>query len=130
MRGIRGATTVAVDQPDEIRIKTRELLSQIQAANTGLVPESIASILFTVTKDIQSAFPASAARDLGWHQTPLMCAREIPVPGSLPLCIRVLIHWNTNKPQNEIRHIYLRGAKALRPDLAETDINRPKEAKL
>lgn len=117
MRGIRGATTVINDQPEEIINETLELLTAIQAANKNLVPESIASIIFTVTSDIMSTYPARAARGLGWDKVPLMCALEIPVPDSLPRCIRVLIHWNTQKSQDEIRHIYLNGARNLRPDL-------------
>ncbi len=130
MRGIRGATTVDRDHPDEVITATREVLRSIQAANEGLAPESIASILFTVTSDLTSAFPARAARELGWDQVPLMCALEIPVSGSLPRCIRVLIHWNTTKPQTEIHHIYLNAAQTLRPDLngAPMDNNQEKNS--
>jgi chorismate mutase len=117
IRGIRGATTVTADQPELILKATRELLDAILASNKQLRPEDIASAIFTVTDDLASAFPAQAARQMGWTLVPLMCMNEVPVPGSLPLAIRVLIHWNTETPQSEIKHIYLRDAVKLRPDL-------------
>ena len=116
-RGIRGAITVAADEPDLILEATRELLTAILASNEGMIPEDIASALFTVTDDLVSTFPAEGARQIGWGLVPMMCAREIPVPNSLPRVIRVLIQWNTDVPQNEITHIYLRDAVKLRPDL-------------
>ena len=118
MRGVRGATTVNEDQADQLLPATQELLEAILAANPGMQTDEIASVLFTVTNDISSGFPALAARRIGWDSVPMVCAREIPVPGSLPLCIRVLLHWNTDLPQSSIRHIYLREAVRLRPDLA------------
>lgn len=118
-RGIRGATTVGANSAAEILEATHELLEEIIAAN-GVQSADVASALFTVTPDLTAAFPARAARDLGWRQVPLLDALEIPVPGSLPHCVRVLIHWNTQKPQAEICHVYLRGAAALRPDLGQT----------
>lgn len=118
MRGVRGATTVNEDQADQLLAATQELLEAMLAANPGMCTEEIASVLFTVTNDLCSAFPALAARRIGWDAVPMMCASEIPVPGSLRCCIRVLLHWNTDTPQNEIRHIYLREAVKLRPDLA------------
>lgn len=117
-RGIRGATAIQADAPQEVLAATRELLEAIRAANPDLKTEDIASAFFTVTDDIASAFPALAARQMGWDGVPMMCAREIPVPGSLPLCIRALIHWNTDREQKAIRHVYLREATRLRPDLA------------
>jgi chorismate mutase len=117
IRGIRGATTVAADQPDLILAATRELLEAILDANPGMCPEAVASALFTVTDDLCSTFPAQAARQMGWSLVPMMCAREIPVPGSLPHAIRVLVHWNTERAQNEVTHVYLRDAVKLRPDL-------------
>ena len=117
MRGIRGAITVNADNPELIVQATCELLETILYENDGIQLEDIASAFFTTTEDIASAYPALAARQIGWDQVPMMCAREIPVPGSLPLCIRVLIHWNTDKEQNEIHHVYLRDAVKLRPDL-------------
>ena len=79
----------------------------------------IASILFTVTGDINSTFPAKAARELMWKNVPLMCAKEIEVPNAIPYCIRVLLHWNTDLTQTQITHVYLGDAKKLRPDLSE-----------
>ncbi len=117
VRGIRGATVVEVDQPDVILAATRELLQAILRANPTLNPEDIASAYFTVTDDIHSAYPAQAARQMGWERVPLMCAREIPVPGGLPRCIRVLIHWNTDLSASSIKHVYLGAARQLRPDL-------------
>ncbi len=126
-RGIRGATTIETDSKAEVLGATRELLSAMLEANPGLKPEAIASVLFTTTEDITSAYPALAAREIGWDLVPLMCAREIPVPGSLARCIRVLVHWNTGKHQSEINHIYLHKAASLRPDLAPGKANKPKE---
>lgn len=116
-RGIRGATTVAADQPELILAATRELLEAILQANAGMTPADIASAFFTVTDDLRATFPAQAAREMGWSQVPMMCAREIPVPGSLPRVIRVMVHWNTERAQDEIVHVYLREAVKLRPDL-------------
>lgn len=117
IRGVRGATTVSADHPQEILDATHELIEAIFAANPGMISEDIASALFTVTDDLNSTFPAQAARQMGWSLVPMMCAREIPVPGSLPRAIRVLVHWNTEKAQNQVTHVYLREAVKLRPDL-------------
>jgi chorismate mutase len=117
IRGIRGATTVTADEPDLILQATRELLEEILAENEGMRPEDVASALFTVTDDLVSTFPAQAARQMGWGLVPMLCAREIPVPGSLPRVIRVLVHWNTELAQDQITHVYLRDAVKLRPDL-------------
>jgi len=119
-RGLRGATTIESDTKENIISATLELLDALLRANPSLRTDDIASALFTVTDDIVSAYPALAARQLGWDLVPLMCAREIPVTGSLPLCIRVLLHWSTDLPQADIKHIYLRGAVKLRPDLVGT----------
>jgi chorismate mutase len=117
IRGIRGATTVTADEPDLILQATRELLEEILQENKGMQPEDVASAIFTVTDDLVSTFPAQGARQMGWGLVPMLCAREIPVPNSLPRVIRVLVHWNTDVPQNEITHVYLRDAVKLRPDL-------------
>jgi chorismate mutase len=82
-------------------------------------PEDVASILFTVTNELDAVYPAQAAHQLEWSGIPLICAREIPVPGGLPNCIRVMLHWNTDLPQGKIRHIYLKEAAKLRPDWVE-----------
>lgn len=116
VRGVRGATTILQDSPDNIAKATQELLDKIIEDNS-IETEDIASVLFSVTPDIHSDFPAKTARLMGWDQVPLFCFQEIPVSGALPLCIRVLIHVNTEKKQKEIKHIYLREAKILRKDL-------------
>ena len=117
IRGIRGATTVSADDPELILEATRELLEAILQENEAMEPEDVASALFTVTDDLASTFPAQGARQMGWGLVPMLCAREIPVPNSLPRVIRVLVHWNTELKQNEITHVYLREAVKLRPDL-------------
>jgi chorismate mutase len=117
IRGIRGATTVTADEAELILQATRELLDAILEANAGMRPEDVGSALFTVTDDLASTFPAQAARQMGWGLVPMMCACEIPVPGSLRKVIRVLVHWNTETPQSKITHVYLREAVKLRPDL-------------
>jgi len=119
IRGIRGATTIDTDTKEDVLFATRELLDALLAANPGLHSDDIASALFTTTEDIASAYPALAARQMGWDLVPMMCAREIPVPEGLPMCIRVLIHWNTDKKQSEVQHVYLREAVKLRPDLVK-----------
>lgn len=121
VRGIRGATVAEANLPEPIYQATRDLLLAILNANPGLGPDAIASVFFTVTDDLNAAYPARSARDLGWDQVPLMCAQEISVPGSLPHCIRVLLHWNTELPASAIRHVYLGAAAALRPDLMAAD---------
>ena len=115
-RGIRGAISSQADTPEAILAATRELLVSMLEANPGLETEAISSIFFTVTDDLSAIHPALAARQLGWTDVPLLCAREIPVPESLPRIIRVLLHWNTERPQGAIRHVYLGPAAALRPD--------------
>ncbi len=115
-RGVRGATVAGANTAEAIVEATRELLERMVAAN-GIDPADIASALFTVTPDLNAAFPAAAARALGWLDVPLMCAQEIDVPGGLARTIRVLIHWNTPVPQQAIQHVYLNGAEVLRPDI-------------
>ena len=119
-RGIRGATTVTADQPELILAATQEMLDAILRGNPSLQTEDIASAFFTTTEDLVSAYPALAARQLGWEHVPMMCAREIPVPGSLAHCVRVLVEWNTDLRQNAIKHVYLREAVSLRPDLTNS----------
>lgn len=116
LRGIRGATTVEENDAERIAERTRELL-QILVGRNAVAPQDVASAVFTVTQDLDAAFPTVAARSLpGWENVPLLCSREIPVPGSLGRCIRVLIHWNTEKTQPEIVHVFLHGARELRPE--------------
>jgi len=116
VRAIRGATTVERDGAEQVRAATQALLREIAARN-GIAPGDVISALFTVTADLTSEFPARAARDLGWTDVPLLCTVEIPVPGALPRCIRVLLHLETDRPRDAIRHVYLEGARVLRPDL-------------
>ncbi len=114
-RGIRGATTVSANTREAILEATRELLTAMVEAN-GIRTEDIASAFFTTTPDLTAEFPAVAAREMGWTHVALMCGHEMSVPGSLPMCLRVLLHVNTDKSQGEIVHVYLRGARALRPE--------------
>ncbi len=117
-RGVRGATTVAENTKEEILLATRQLLALIIRQNQ-MDATDVASAIFTVTRDIDAEFPALAARQLGWLDVPLLCSYEITVPGSLQKCIRILVHWNTTKSQGEIRHIYIKDAVKLRPDLCK-----------
>ena len=117
VRGIRGATSVQADVPGQILEATRELLEEILRANAIQEFEEIISAIFTTTADLTSTFPAEAARALGMNQVPLLCACEIPVTQSMPRCIRVLLHVNTEKKQSDIVHVYLNDAKKLRPDV-------------
>ena len=118
-RGVRGATTVERNEAALVRERTLELLRALVERN-GIRPEDVASAIFTTTPDLDADFPARGARGIpGWDGVPLLCAREMPVPGALPLCVRVLIHWNTDRPQRDVRHAYLRGAERLRPDLGQ-----------
>lgn len=122
MRGVRGATVAGQNNVQDILAATQELLEAMLQANPTLQVEQLASAWFTVTNDLTAAYPAQAARRLGWQYTPLMCALEIPVPDSLPRCIRVLLHWNTDLPQAAVRHVYLGAAASLRPDLSRDAI--------
>jgi chorismate mutase len=117
LQGIRGATTVSQNDATEILAATDELLRALIEANE-LQPDDIVSALFTVTRDLDAAFPARAAEDFGWNIVALLHATEIPVPGSLPHCIRLLVHAYTTRTRAEIKHCYLRGATVLRPDRA------------
>ncbi len=120
VRGVRGAITVERNEEAEILYATAELLGQIVAEN-AINPEDIASVLVTVTQDLNAAFPAKVIREMqGWELVPLMCALEIPVPGGLEKCIRLMVTVNTDKSQKEIRHVYLNNAIKLRPDLSKT----------
>jgi chorismate mutase len=117
-RGLRGATTVENNTAEEILGATGELLQALVAANE-IRRDHVASILFTTTIDLNAAFPAVAARELGWTDVALLNAHEMAVPGSLPRCVRILIHVNTEREPDELRHVYLRDARKLRPDLAD-----------
>lgn len=114
-RGIRGATTVESNTPEAILEATSELLAEMTRAN-DLTVEALASAFFTTTPDLNAEFPAVAARNLGWQDVALMCGHEMNVPGSLSMCLRILLHVNTEKEAHQLVHVYLRGAAVLRPD--------------
>ena len=122
VRGIRGAITVNNNNREEIIKITKELLITLQRENNFKI-EDIVSIFFSATPDLNAAFPARAARELGWEKVPLFDMQEIEVPKSLPKCIRILIQINCQKSQTEIKHCYLRGAKILRKDLVKETLN-------
>ena len=117
VRGIRGATSVQADTPADVMAATTELLGEILRANQIEDYDEIVSAIFTTTSDLTSSFPAEAARSIGMHQVPLLCASEIPVRTSVPRCIRILLHLNTDKTQREMVHVYMREARKLRPDM-------------
>ena len=118
VRAVRGATTVGDDTPEAVTKAVVPLLSEILERN-GIVEDDIISILFTATEDIVSIFPATAARSMGLGAVPLICARELAVVGSVPKCIRVLLHVTTDRPRDAIHHVYLEGAQGLRDDLPD-----------
>lgn len=111
--GIRGATRVDENTDVAIYAATRELLTGVIEANS-LEEDNVAAVYFTVTPDLDAAFPAAAARQLGWNNTALMCATEIPVPGSLSRCVRIMVLYNTEKSKQDIVNVYLHGTEALR----------------
>ena len=115
-RGVRGATTVEANSPESILEATKELLAAMLKVNDVDV-EYVASAFFTVTPDLNAEFPAIAARDMGWSSVALLCGHEMNKPGALPMTLRVLLHVNTEKAAREIKHVYLRGARVLRPDI-------------
>lgn len=117
VRGLRGAINARENTSASILEATRELLREIIRANSLTDFSEIVSAIFTTSPDLNAAYPAEAARELGMHKVPLLCAREIDVPGGMPMCIRILLHLNTEKRQEEIVHVYLRDARKLRPDM-------------
>ncbi|MFK9093456.1 chorismate mutase [Bacillus salipaludis] len=120
IRGMRGATTVSANTEEAIISATEELLAQLIEVN-HIQPDSVASVLISTTEDVNAAFPAKALRKFaGWTYVPVMCMRELPVPNSLEMCVRIMMHVNTSLPQEEIVHVYLKEAKVLRPDLGSS----------
>jgi len=117
VRGIRGATSVQQDTPDQIRAAARELMEEILRRNQIFDFDDVISAVFTTTADLTAAFPAEAARAMGMNFVPLLCAQEIPVPGSMPRCLRILLHVNSDRSPRDIEHVYLHDAQRLRPDL-------------
>jgi chorismate mutase len=120
VRAVRGAIQVDRDEPALIGDATRQLLTEIMCRNQ-LTTEDLISVFFTATPDLTSAFPASAARDMGFGEVPLMCATEIDVPDSIPRVVRVMAHVYTKRSPAVVRHVYLGGAAALRPEFADAD---------
>jgi chorismate mutase len=118
VRGLRGATTVDEDTVEQVTVRSQELMARIMERNE-LTEDDIVSVLFTATADVTSTFPATAIREIGFGAVPLLCAAEIAVPGSMPLCIRVLLHVHTTRTKDEIHHVYLHGAQGLRDDLPD-----------
>ena len=118
VRAIRGAIQVDANDRDAILDATAELVTAVMTRN-DLTPDDVISVLFTVTPDLTAEFPALAARKLGFHAVPLMCAMEIPVARALPRVVRLMAHVDTDRPRAEIQHVYLRGATALRLDIAQ-----------
>jgi chorismate mutase len=118
VRALRGATTVDVDTPEQITERVTALLEEMWARN-DVQHDDLISILFTATDDLTSMFPATAARTVGLGDVPLICAREIPVPGAMPRCVRVLAHIESDKARRELHHVYLEQARSLRDDLPE-----------
>jgi chorismate mutase len=116
IRGLRGATTLEVDDADHVQERVVALLDALFAAN-DIDHDDVISILFTATDDIHSTFPATAARSFGLGDIPLICARELDITGATPLCVRVLVHLMTDRSRADLRHVYLEGARSLRDDL-------------
>jgi chorismate mutase len=118
VRAIRGAIQVEGNDRDAILAGTTELVSEVMGRN-NLTTEDVISVIFTATPDLTAEFPALAARKLGFHDVPLLCASEIDVPGALPRVVRLMAYVDTDRPRQEIQHVYLRGAVALRVDIAQ-----------
>lgn len=115
-RGVRGAITADENTPEAILSAARQLLEALVAAN-GIEEDDVASVIFTTSPDLTAAYPARAARDMGWRRTALLGCQEQDVTDGIQLCVRILIHWNTSKGLDEIVHVYMRDALTLRPDL-------------
>lgn len=116
VQALRGATTVTANTRKSILEATEELLAALVEANQ-LAPDQVISALFTATEDLDAAYPAEAARRMGWRRASLLCVQEMKVQASLPLCLRVLVHIETDRPRSAMQHCYLRAAEGLRPDL-------------
>jgi chorismate mutase len=118
VRALRGATTIDVDTPSHIEMRVVELLEQMLDRN-GVDHDDLISVIFTATEDVVSTFPATAARTYGLGDVPLICARELSVEGGTAMCIRVLVHLETDRSRQELHHVYLEGARGLRDDLPD-----------
>ena len=117
VRGIRGATTISKDTSEQVLKETKDLFLEIMKKNPTLETKDVSSVIFSATDDIQSQYPARAARELGWVDVPLLCVQEMHIEGSMRSVIRLLIHWNTDLQQASVHHVYLKDAQKLRPDL-------------
>jgi len=117
-RGVRGATTTDGNTREDILTATRQLLALMIRVN-GIEQGDVASAVFSLTRDLDAEFPALAARQLGWLDVPLLCTYEVDVPASLRKCVRILLHWTTETPQQDIHHVYIKDAIKLRPDLSK-----------
>ena len=118
VRAVRGAVQISGNDRDEILAGTTELVTEVMSRN-ALSTEDVISVLFTATPDLTAEFPALAARKLGFQEVPLLCASEIDVPGAMPRVVRLMMHVETTKPRSALQHVYLRGATALRLDIAQ-----------
>lgn len=118
VRAVRGAVQISGNDRDEILAGTTELVTEVMSRNE-LSTEDVISVLFTATPDLTAEFPALAARKLGFQEVPLLCASEIDVPGAMPRVVRLMMHVETTKPRSALQHVYLRGATALRLDIAQ-----------
>jgi chorismate mutase len=118
VRAIRGAIQVEADERAAILDGTTELVTEVMTRNR-LVPDDVISVVFTTTPDLTAEFPALAARKIGFHAVPLLCASEIAVPGAMPRVVRLMMHVETDRPRSALEHVYLRGAVALRLDIAQ-----------
>lgn len=116
VRGIRGATTCKANTEEEILSAVKELWIEMQKKNE-FIEEDLASVIFSSTPDLTAAFPATAVRSLGWESVPLFGTMEIEKPNSVKLCVRILVHWNTQKSHKDVQHVYLKGSRVLRKDL-------------
>ena len=125
-RGVRGATTVESNSVEAILEATRDLLAAMLKANE-IEADDVASAFFTTTSDLNAEFPAVAARDIGWAHVALLCGHEMNKPGALPMCLRILLHINTDRAARDVKHVYLRGARVLRPDI-EPAVGGPRES--
>ncbi len=118
VRAVRGAVQVAGNDRAEILAGTTELVTEVMSRNE-LSPDDVISVIFTATPDLTAEFPALAARQLGFQEVPLLCASELNVPGAMPRVVRLMMHVETGKPRSVLQHVYLRGAAALRLDIAQ-----------
>ncbi|MDP6793055.1 MAG: chorismate mutase [Anaerolineales bacterium] len=119
-RGVRGAVPVRANTPDEI-LRAADRLLRLLIEKNGIHPDDVTSAIFTTTKDVNAEYPAIAARKLGWRNVAMLCSHEMEVPRGLQACLRILIHWNTDKSQQDIVHVYLEEARSLRPDMFDQE---------